>query len=217
MTRPPAPVSERTPLAPARSPCAAARCRGSAARARAPPPPTYTVKRGDTLAQIALDNGLDYRDLAAWNAIENPNVIRVGQVLVLAAPGSAAPSPGSAVTTPLVTAPPIAPKSAGSRPARRQHGAAVGARQYADVQGRAEGAEASLFGTGARADAGRACHAPAAAPPAPRRCGGSCATAGGCALRRPRRLRHCHRAPKPPAFPKSTTTRSSGYGRPAAK
>ena len=26
---------------------------------------TYTVKRGDTLYKIALDNGLDYRELAA--------------------------------------------------------------------------------------------------------------------------------------------------------
>ena len=50
-------------------------------------PQTYTVKRGDTLHQIALDYGLDYRELAAWNNIENPNLIRVGQVLRLAAPG----------------------------------------------------------------------------------------------------------------------------------
>ena len=44
-------------------------------------PQTYTVKRGDTLRTIALDHGLDYRELAAWNNIENVNVIRVGQVL----------------------------------------------------------------------------------------------------------------------------------------
>jgi len=54
------------------------------------PAPTYTVKRGDTLHQIALDSGLDYRELAAWNNIENANVIRVGQVLRLAAPGATA-------------------------------------------------------------------------------------------------------------------------------
>src|SRR6267154_1498857 len=110
-TRPPAPVSERSPLSPPSAspppPVTAA-----APREHEPPlPPTYTVKRGDTLAQIALDNGLDYRDLAAWNTIDNPNVIRVGQVLVLAAPGSSAPAPGTAVTTPLATAPPIAPRS----------------------------------------------------------------------------------------------------------
>ncbi|HJU21047.1 MAG TPA: peptidoglycan DD-metalloendopeptidase family protein [Casimicrobiaceae bacterium] len=51
---------------------------------------TYTVKRGDTLHQIALDTGLDYRDLAAWNNIENVNRIYPGQVLRLTAPGTTA-------------------------------------------------------------------------------------------------------------------------------
>ena len=41
---------------------------------------------------IALQYGLDYRELAAWNGIANPNVISVGQVLVLAAPGRAPPA-----------------------------------------------------------------------------------------------------------------------------
>ena len=45
------------------------------------------MKRGDTLYEIALDHGLDYRELAAWNDIENVNLIRVGQMLRLAAPG----------------------------------------------------------------------------------------------------------------------------------
>ena len=49
-------------------------------------PQTYTVKRGDTLYAIALDHGLDYRELAAWNNLENVNVIRPGQVLRLSAP-----------------------------------------------------------------------------------------------------------------------------------
>ncbi len=83
-----------------------------------PPPavevsvPTYTVKRGDTLFQIALDNGLDYRELAAWNNIENIHVIRVGQVLRLSAPGEpgvaaeAAAGPG-VTTAPLKTSPPV--------------------------------------------------------------------------------------------------------------
>ena len=117
MTRSPAPVSERSPLSqppalpPPSMPAAAPHEREPA------PPPTYTVKRGDTLAQIALDNGLDYRELAAWNNLDNPNLIRVGQVLVLAAPGAAAPA-GTAVTTPLIAAPPIAPKA--SEPATAQ-------------------------------------------------------------------------------------------------
>ena len=41
----------------------------------------YIVKKGDTLYSIALDHGLDYRDLVAWNTIENPNRILVGQAL----------------------------------------------------------------------------------------------------------------------------------------
>jgi len=75
------------------------------------PPRLYTVKRGETLAQIALEHGLDYRELAVWSNIENPNVIRVGQVLVLSPPGQTATAPGGVVTAPLVTAPSIAPSN----------------------------------------------------------------------------------------------------------
>jgi lipoprotein NlpD len=73
----------------------------------------YTVKRGETLAQIALDHGLDYREVAAWNNIENPNLIRVGQVLALSPPGQAGAvaGPGGVVTAPLVTTPTIAPSN----------------------------------------------------------------------------------------------------------
>lgn len=58
----------------------------------------YTVKQGDTLYSIALDHGLDYRELAAWNNID-PARIRVGQQLRLRAPA------GTAVTAPLKTTP----------------------------------------------------------------------------------------------------------------
>jgi lipoprotein NlpD len=44
------------------------------------------VKKGDTLYSIALDHGLAYRDLAAWNGLTDPNVIRVGQTLRVTAP-----------------------------------------------------------------------------------------------------------------------------------
>ena len=110
MTRAPAPVIEREPfpsLQPVPPP--------PGTLARAPEVlPTYTIKRGDTLYQIALDHGLDYRELAAWNNIENVNVIRVGQVLVLAAPGGAAE--GGAVTTPLPSAAPVVPSGTETRP-----------------------------------------------------------------------------------------------------
>jgi lipoprotein NlpD len=99
-TRPP-PIGER-PLPPA----AAAPAPPPAAlpgREPEPAPPTYQVKRGDTLYQIALDHGLDYRELAAWNNIENVNVIHVGQLLLLGPPGGG----GGATTAPLVSVPPV--------------------------------------------------------------------------------------------------------------
>jgi len=77
--------------------------------------PTYVVKRGDTLYQIALDSGLDYKELAAWNNIENVNVIRVGQVLRLTAPGSEpAVSPSGVTTAPLRPAPSVVESKPGA-------------------------------------------------------------------------------------------------------
>ncbi len=49
-------------------------------------PDSYSVKRGDTLYSIALDHGLDYKEFAAWNNLENPNLIRIGQVLRIRPP-----------------------------------------------------------------------------------------------------------------------------------
>ncbi len=57
-------------------------------------PESYTVKRGDTLYSIALDHGLDYKDLAAWNQLEDPNLIKVGQQLRLRAPPGWKPDAG---------------------------------------------------------------------------------------------------------------------------
>ena len=49
----------------------------SPVRAAAQPagPGYYTVKRGDTLYRIALENGQDHRDIATWNNIANPSAI----------------------------------------------------------------------------------------------------------------------------------------------
>jgi len=72
------------------------------------PIPTHTVKRGETLVGIALQYGMDYRELAAWNGITNVNVISVGQVLQLAAPvGMGQTTPLAVGPTPLATAAPI--------------------------------------------------------------------------------------------------------------
>lgn len=44
---------------------------------------TYTVKKGDTLSQIALDHGTTVSALTKLNNISNPNYIVVGQVLII--------------------------------------------------------------------------------------------------------------------------------------
>lgn len=50
------------------------------------PPGHYLVKKGDTLIRISLDNGQDYREVAAWNNLEDPNKINVGQILRVVPP-----------------------------------------------------------------------------------------------------------------------------------
>lgn len=50
----------------------------------------YTVKKGDTLSQIAAKYGTTYQKIAAYNGIKNPNVIRVGQKIKI--PANAAPA-----------------------------------------------------------------------------------------------------------------------------
>ena len=42
---------------------------------------TYTVKRGDTLSQIAAKYGTTVKAIAAENGIKNVNLIYVGQKL----------------------------------------------------------------------------------------------------------------------------------------
>jgi len=66
-----APVEDRTAL-PAQAPVPAAVTAPASPAEGESRGPTYTVKRGDTLFQIALDHGLDYKDLAAWNNLEIP-------------------------------------------------------------------------------------------------------------------------------------------------
>ena len=44
-------------------------------------PGYYTVKPGDTLIRIGMDNGQSWRDIVRWNRLDNPNLIETGQVL----------------------------------------------------------------------------------------------------------------------------------------
>ncbi len=81
----PAPVEERG------TPAAAAKAGAAAAAPAADRGGFYTVKKGDTLYSIALDHGQDYKDVAAWNYLENPNLIKVGQQLRVVPPEGPAP------------------------------------------------------------------------------------------------------------------------------
>ncbi len=102
-----APVEDRKPARaaarPASAPPAAAAASGTVVLV--PPPATgdaakplpgaenagkpgyYTVKPGDSMIRIGLDTGQNWRDIARWNTIENPNLIEVGQVLRVVPPG----------------------------------------------------------------------------------------------------------------------------------
>jgi lipoprotein NlpD len=65
------------------------------------PGSTYTVQKGDTLFSIAFANGLDFRELAAWNELSSPDVIKIGQVLKLTAPVPVLSTSGAAQTMPV--------------------------------------------------------------------------------------------------------------------
>ncbi|MCK9382171.1 MAG: peptidoglycan DD-metalloendopeptidase family protein [Sulfuritalea sp.] len=69
----------------------------------------HTVKKGETLYSIALDSGHDYKDVAAWNNLDNPNRIRVGQELRVTPPDDGAPV---AVAKPVTSSAPIEVKPA---------------------------------------------------------------------------------------------------------
>lgn len=128
-----APVEERaTPARPASAASAPASAPVADAKPAAPvdsnasKPGYYTVKAGDTLIRIALDNGQNWRDVVRWNSIENPNVIEVGQVLRVLPPG---------VDASAVAARGVAPARADARPldAKPPAGAASGVAGAASV------------------------------------------------------------------------------------
>jgi len=75
----PAPVAPAAPAADAAKPLPGAENAGRAGY--------YTVKPGDTMIRIGLENGQNWRDIVRWNGIENPNLIEVGQVLRIVPPG----------------------------------------------------------------------------------------------------------------------------------
>jgi len=87
-----APVEDRG----TRAPSAAAAASAPAAEPAKPLPGAenagkpgyYTVKPGDTMIRVGLESGQNWRDIARWNNIDNPNLLEVGQVLRVVAPGA---------------------------------------------------------------------------------------------------------------------------------
>ena len=87
-----APVEDRRPPA--------ARAKSAAPAVAAAPQPAvpegfHLVKRGETLYSIALENGLDYRELAQWNSMDDPSRLLAGQVLRVTPPAQTAVQVGT--------------------------------------------------------------------------------------------------------------------------
>ena len=114
--RTPAPVEERSAGRPAmQAPASAAASPAVPAEsARVLPgaenagkPGYFTVRPGDTLIRIGLETGQNWRDIARWNNLDNPNVIEVGQVLRVAPPaGEVVARPVPPASVPAAPLPP---------------------------------------------------------------------------------------------------------------
>src|SRR5665647_890934 len=81
----------------------------------------YTVKPGDTMIRIGLENGQNWRDIVHWNNLENPNIIEVGQVLRVVPPHDnplvVARPVSSGSSAPATTVAPAAQAASTARPA----------------------------------------------------------------------------------------------------
>ena len=68
---------------------------------------THTVVKGDTLWGIAekyFGDGTKYKQLAAINGIQNPNLIYVGQVIKLSDSGGTSSTTSTNSNNPIITA-----------------------------------------------------------------------------------------------------------------
>lgn len=92
----------------------------------------YTVRKGDTLIQIALDFGQNYRDLVTWNNLANPNDIKVDQVLRVLPPEGAAQT-GSVSTSSGVEVRPLTPGASSSAAAMHKTGPRGDKRTYSEA------------------------------------------------------------------------------------
>ena len=138
----PAPVEDRTSRSQGAASSSSATARATSDKPlpgleNAGKPGYYTVKPGDTLIRVGLDHGQNWRDIARWSGLDNPNVIEVGQVLRVTPPGAnvategvvvrpvtqtqvaqpvaAAPLPATVKPAPAAATPPVAASPANAQ------------------------------------------------------------------------------------------------------
>jgi len=120
-SRAPAPVEDRSAGVRSQPAVVADTAKLAPGAENAGKPGYYTVRPGDTLIRISLDSGQNWRDIARWNNIDNPNVIEVGQVLRVIPPLGAVPEVTAAKPAAPASAPPAvaaaAPAASAPRPA----------------------------------------------------------------------------------------------------
>lgn len=83
-------------------------------------PGYYTVQPGDTLIRIGLEHGQSWKDIARWSNLTNPDLIEVGQVVRVVAPGyteSEGARPVASTTVKPVTLPPVGSTAVAPTPA----------------------------------------------------------------------------------------------------
>ena len=119
-------------------------------------PGYYTVQKGDTLIRIGLDAGQNYRDIARWNAIENPNKIEIGDVYRVIPPEE--PVVAKAVVSSRLSPTPLPPVTSAAATVPKAVGPAVPASSAA-----ASGVSAAVKAAPATAQAAE----PVAVAPAP--------------------------------------------------
>ena len=77
-------------------------------------PGYYSVRPGDTLIRIGLESGQNWRDIARWSGLDNPNAIEVGQVLRVTPPTTES---NGAVTRPVAASGRVDGKPLDGKPA----------------------------------------------------------------------------------------------------